>query len=144
MLPPGTLVVGNEAVRWIGTLRCDAEELLRGGPGAADVDDAFSLYPDHFLEGFDPESGYGGALSVADSAVLATHCRSPREAVDVSEAEFRYYHPFAHLHPRRHPVPVSDGGHPRKPPLRPFRPACARVGRAPSPPGCQRTRSTAR
>lgn len=42
---------------------------------------------------------HGGALAVADSAVLATHCRTPGEAVAVSEAEFRYYHPFAHLHP---------------------------------------------
>jgi hypothetical protein len=43
---------------------------------------------------------HGGALAVADSAVLATHCRTPGEAIDVSEAEFRYYHPFARLHPR--------------------------------------------
>jgi DNA-binding SARP family transcriptional activator len=42
---------------------------------------------------------HGGALAVPDSAVLATHCRTPGEAVDVSEAEFRYYHPFARLHP---------------------------------------------
>lgn len=42
---------------------------------------------------------HGGALAVADSAVLATHCRSPAEAVDVSDAEFHYYHPFAWLHP---------------------------------------------
>ena len=42
---------------------------------------------------------HGGALTVADSAVLATHCRAPREAVDVSEAEFGYYHPFASLRP---------------------------------------------
>lgn len=42
---------------------------------------------------------HGGALVVADSALLATHCRAPREAVAVSDAEFRYYHPFAMLHP---------------------------------------------
>jgi hypothetical protein len=42
---------------------------------------------------------HGGALAVADSVVLATYRRAPREAIDVSEAEFRYYHPFAHLHP---------------------------------------------
>jgi hypothetical protein len=41
---------------------------------------------------------HGGALSVADSAVLATWCRSPHEAVDVSAAEFRYYRPFGRLH----------------------------------------------
>jgi DNA-binding SARP family transcriptional activator len=46
---------------------------------------------------------HGGALAVADSAVLATHCRTPREAVDVDEAEFRYYHPFALLHPATEP-----------------------------------------
>jgi DNA-binding SARP family transcriptional activator len=42
---------------------------------------------------------HGGALAVADSALLATHCRTPGEAVDVSGAEFRYYRPFASLHP---------------------------------------------
>lgn len=42
---------------------------------------------------------HGGALAVADSTVLATHCRTPGEAVDVSEAEFRHYRPFARLHP---------------------------------------------
>lgn len=41
---------------------------------------------------------HGGGLA-ADSAALATHCRTPREAVDVDEAEFQYYHPFALLHP---------------------------------------------
>jgi hypothetical protein len=41
---------------------------------------------------------HGGALAVADSAVLASHCRTPGEAVDVTEREFRYYHPFAMLH----------------------------------------------
>lgn len=42
---------------------------------------------------------HGGSLEVADSALLATHCRTPGEAVDVSQAEFRYYRPFASLHP---------------------------------------------
>jgi hypothetical protein len=42
---------------------------------------------------------HGGALAVADSALLATHCRTPGDAVDVSKAEFRYYRPFARLHP---------------------------------------------
>jgi DNA-binding SARP family transcriptional activator len=42
---------------------------------------------------------HGGALAVTDSAVLATWCRTPREAMDVSEDEFRYYHPFGQLHP---------------------------------------------
>ena len=41
---------------------------------------------------------HGGALSVADSALLATWCRSPTEAVDVSAAEFRYYRPYGRLH----------------------------------------------
>lgn len=44
---------------------------------------------------------HGGALVVADSVVLATYHRAPREAIDVSEAEFRYYRPFAPLHPAR-------------------------------------------
>jgi DNA-binding SARP family transcriptional activator len=42
---------------------------------------------------------HGGALAVADSAVLATWCRTPGEAVDVGLAEFRYYRPFGELHP---------------------------------------------
>jgi hypothetical protein len=42
---------------------------------------------------------HGGALAVADSAVLATWCRAPGEAVDVTDAEFRYYRPFGRLHP---------------------------------------------
>ena len=42
---------------------------------------------------------HGGALAVPDSAVLATHCRTPREAVPVRDAEFLYYRPFATLQP---------------------------------------------
>ncbi|HEX6373102.1 MAG TPA: bacterial transcriptional activator domain-containing protein [Longimicrobium sp.] len=44
---------------------------------------------------------HGGALAVADSALLAGWCRAPGEAVDVGEAEFRYYRPFARLHPAK-------------------------------------------
>lgn len=40
---------------------------------------------------------HGGALAVGDSAVLATYCRAPRDAVPVSLAEFNYYRPFARL-----------------------------------------------
>lgn len=40
---------------------------------------------------------HGGALAVADPALLVTHCRAPADAVDVGEREFRYYHPFATL-----------------------------------------------
>lgn len=46
---------------------------------------------------------HGGALAVADSALLATYCRAPREAVSVTEQEFRYYHPFGRLYPARPP-----------------------------------------
>jgi DNA-binding SARP family transcriptional activator len=41
---------------------------------------------------------HGGALEVEDPAVLATWCRSPGEAVDVSATEFGHYRPFARLH----------------------------------------------
>jgi len=44
---------------------------------------------------------HGGALAVEGAAVLATHCRAPADAVPVSEAEFRYYRPFATLQPAR-------------------------------------------
>ena len=42
---------------------------------------------------------HGGALEVEDPRVLATHCRSPDEAVSVSAREFRYYKPWARLQP---------------------------------------------
>lgn len=40
---------------------------------------------------------HGGALAVGDSAVLATYCRAPRDALPVSLTEFNYYRPFARL-----------------------------------------------
>ncbi|HEX2211813.1 MAG TPA: bacterial transcriptional activator domain-containing protein [Longimicrobium sp.] len=66
VLPEGTLVVEKESVRWLGTLPCDAVELLRGGVEPADVDDAFSIYPDHFLEGFDAGPGAEAFAEWAD------------------------------------------------------------------------------
>ncbi|MBW3572778.1 MAG: hypothetical protein KY467_16910, partial [Gemmatimonadetes bacterium] len=44
---------------------------------------------------------HGGALAVADSGMLARWCRTPREAVDVSAAEYGYYRPFGWLPARR-------------------------------------------
>lgn len=40
---------------------------------------------------------HGGALEVTDPSLLATHCRSPDEAVSVDEREFRYYRPWGTL-----------------------------------------------
>jgi DNA-binding SARP family transcriptional activator len=57
VLPPGSLVLQKEAVRWAGMLTCDAAELLRGGLVATDMDDGFSFYVDHFLQGFDLATG---------------------------------------------------------------------------------------
>lgn len=51
---------------------------------------------------------HGGALAVADSALLATWCRTPGEAVDVGAREFRYYRPYARLHPARTDCGLSE------------------------------------
>ena len=40
---------------------------------------------------------HGGALEVTDPSLLATHCRSPDEAVRVDEREFRYYRSWGTL-----------------------------------------------
>lgn len=56
-LPPGTLALHREAVRWSPGLGCDAAALLRGEVGPGEVDDAFSLYAGPFLEGFHPGAG---------------------------------------------------------------------------------------
>lgn len=40
---------------------------------------------------------HGGALEVTDPNLLATHCRSPDDAVSVDEREFRYYRPWGTL-----------------------------------------------
>lgn len=42
---------------------------------------------------------HGGALAADDPRVLATHCRTPDEAVPVSAGEFRYYRESGTLHP---------------------------------------------
>jgi DNA-binding SARP family transcriptional activator len=57
VLPSGVLAPDKEAVRWTGGLPCDAVALLRERMEPRDVDDAFSLYAGHFLEGFDPGAG---------------------------------------------------------------------------------------
>jgi DNA-binding SARP family transcriptional activator len=57
VLPSGVLAPDKEAVRWTGGLPCDAVALLRERMEPKDVDDAFSLYAGHFLEGFDPGAG---------------------------------------------------------------------------------------
>lgn len=57
VLPPGTLAADKDAVRWTSVLPCDAVVLLRDVMEPEEVDDAFSLYPGHFLEGFDPGAG---------------------------------------------------------------------------------------
>ncbi len=41
---------------------------------------------------------HGGALAADDPQVLATHCRTPAEAVPVSTREFDYYRDFGILH----------------------------------------------
>lgn len=56
-LPPGILAPDKDAVRWTSVLPCDAVVLLRDVMEPQEVDDAFSLYPGHFLEGFDPGAG---------------------------------------------------------------------------------------
>ncbi|HEX6039557.1 AfsR/SARP family transcriptional regulator [Longimicrobium sp.] len=56
-LPPGALAPDKDAVRWTGALPCDAVALLRDAMEPREVDDAFSLYAGHFLEGFDPGAG---------------------------------------------------------------------------------------
>jgi hypothetical protein len=45
---------------------------------------------------------------VPDSTVLATHCRTPAEAVPVGAAEFDYYRPFATLHRGSTPCPPPE------------------------------------
>lgn len=57
VLPAGSLAPDKDAVRWTGGLPCDAAALLRAGMEPDEVDDAFSLYAGHFLEGFDPGAG---------------------------------------------------------------------------------------
>lgn len=57
VLQPGIVVPDKDAVRWAGGLPCDACSLLREGVDPEDVDDAFSLYPGPFLEGFDAGPG---------------------------------------------------------------------------------------
>jgi DNA-binding SARP family transcriptional activator len=56
-LPAGVFVSDKDAVRWLGGLACDADTLLRGDVRPEEVDDAFSLYGGHFLEGFEPGAG---------------------------------------------------------------------------------------
>ncbi|HEX5872728.1 MAG TPA: hypothetical protein VFY65_19995, partial [Longimicrobium sp.] len=51
---------------------------------------------------------HGGTLAVADSALLATWCRTPAEAVAVSAREFRYYRSYARLHPARTDCGLSE------------------------------------
>jgi DNA-binding SARP family transcriptional activator len=46
------VAVGRDVVRCAPRVECDAVALLRGGMGAAEVDDEFSLYAGPFLEGF--------------------------------------------------------------------------------------------
>jgi DNA-binding SARP family transcriptional activator len=57
VLDPGIMVPDKDAVRWAGGLPCDAVTLLREGMEPEEVDDAFSLYPGPFLEGFDAGPG---------------------------------------------------------------------------------------
>ncbi len=57
VLEPGIVVPDKDAVRWTGGLPCDAVTLLREGMEPEEVDDAFSLYPGPFLEGFDTGPG---------------------------------------------------------------------------------------
>ena len=57
VLPSGVLAPDKDAVRWTDGLPCDAVALLRERMEPRDVDDAFSLYAGHFLEGFDPGAG---------------------------------------------------------------------------------------
>jgi hypothetical protein len=40
---------------------------------------------------------HGGALEVTDPELLASHCRSPNEAVLVDEREYAYYRPWGTL-----------------------------------------------
>lgn len=57
VLGPGIVVPDKDAVRWSGGLECDAVALLREMVGPVEVDEAFSAYPGHFLEGFDTGAG---------------------------------------------------------------------------------------
>jgi len=56
-LPHGVVTPDKDTVRWSGGVDCDAETLLRGELRPEEVDDALSLYPAHFLEGFDAGPG---------------------------------------------------------------------------------------
>lgn len=54
---PGALAVEKDVVRRGSLIQCDAVRLLCGAVEAGEVDDAFSLYAEPFLEGFDPGPG---------------------------------------------------------------------------------------
>src|SRR5687767_13832411 len=66
VLPPGSLVVETQVVRWGGGLPCDAVVLLRGGREPADVDAAFSIYEGEFLRDFNPAPGAEEFMEWAD------------------------------------------------------------------------------
>ncbi|HEX2080088.1 MAG TPA: BTAD domain-containing putative transcriptional regulator [Longimicrobium sp.] len=59
VLPRGTLAAEKDVVRWGEGLECDATALLRGEVEPGEVDDAFSLHAEPFLEGFHPGTGAG-------------------------------------------------------------------------------------
>jgi DNA-binding SARP family transcriptional activator len=57
VLGPGIVVPDKDAVRWSGGLECDGVALLRERVEPEEVDEGFSAYPGHFLEGFDTGAG---------------------------------------------------------------------------------------